>query len=203
MSLEKPTYVLTITCPDAMGIVAAVAGFLADRGCFITESSHFGDVTTGRFFMRTVFQAGAGDPLDGPFTDDFAAIAGRFSMEWRLHDAQRRQRVLIMVSKLDHCLNDLLYRHRVGALKMDVAGVVSNHPDLAGLVAWRDIPFHHLPVTRDSKAAQEEKLIDLVEAEKVELVVLARYMQIFSPALCRRLAGRAINIHHSFLPPGR
>ncbi|MBZ0325322.1 MAG: formyltetrahydrofolate deformylase [Alphaproteobacteria bacterium] len=200
MSLEKPTYVLTITCPDAMGIVAAVAGFLADRGCFITESSHFGDVTTGRFFMRTVFQAGAGDPLDGPFTDDFAAIAGRFSMEWRLHDAQRRQRVLIMVSKLDHCLNDLLYRHRVGALKMDVAGVVSNHPDLAGLVAWRDIPFHHLPVTRDSKAAQEEKLIDLVEAENVEFVILARYMQIFSPALCRRLAGRAINIHHSFLP---
>jgi len=196
----SPLYVLTITCPDTVGIVAAVAGFLAGCGCFITESSHFGDVTTGRFFMRTVFRPPTGSADGETVMAPFAAVAERFAMDWRIHDLGRRQRVLILVSRFDHCLNDLLYRMRTGALPMDVAAVVSNHPDLEPLVTWHGIPFHHWPVVAETHRAQEEKLLDLIAHDQIELVVLARYMRILSGAMCEKLPGRIINIHHSFLP---
>lgn len=195
----SPGLILTIACPDATGIVAAVSGFLAARDCFIEESSHYGDPDTGRFFMRTVFRLGGGQTALGLETA-FAEIADRFAMEWRIYDRTVRQRVMLMVSRFDHCLNDLLYRWRTGALAVDMVGVVSNHPDLEPLARWHDLPFHHLPVTPDTKPQQEAALRRLIEGLQVDLTVLARYMQILSPDLTRDLAGRAINIHHSFLP---
>ena len=190
-------YVLVISCPDTVGIVAAVAGFLTQRGAFITESSYFSDLGSGRFFMRTVFLPREGEP---EFGAAFADVAARFSMEWALHDSAQKARVLVLVSKYDHCLNDLLYRYRTGGLPIEIVGVASNHEDLRELVAWHGIPFHYVPVTAATKAAQEARVLELVESLDVDLVVLARYMQILSPAMCRALAGRAINIHHSFLP---
>ena len=142
-----PLYIFTISCPDRTGIVAAVAGFLADHDAFITESSHFGDPQTKRFFMQTVFRPGAETPLLDPFAHRFSRIAERFEMVWGLHDAQRRERVLILVSRLEHCLNDLLYRYRTGDLRVDIPAIVSNHPDLEPLAQWHGIAFHHLPVT--------------------------------------------------------
>ena len=191
--------ILTISCPDKTGIVAAVSGFLAGQGLFITESSHFGDSLTGRFFMRTVFDASTVRSLDA-LRAEFAAVAARFGMEWRIDDAAKRDRVLIMVSRFDHCLNDLLYRYRTDALAIDIPAIVSNHSDLASLAEWHRIPFHHLPVTAATKATQEDRLMQLVDDLGVDLVVLARYMQVLSPDLCGRLRGRCINIHHSFLP---
>lgn len=195
-----PFHVLTITCPDTVGIVAAVAGFLASHSCFIIESSHFGDVMTGRFFMRTVFRLPPGTADTRELAKPFSEVAQHFGMDWRLHNLGRRQRVLVLVSRFDHCLNDLLYRMRTGALPMDIVAVVSNHPDLEPLVAWHGIPFHHWPVSADTQATQEAKILDLIEREGVELVILARYMRILSEKMSRVLAGRVINIHHSFLP---
>ena len=196
----KPaTAVLTAACPDKTGIVAAVAGFLAERDLFITESSHFGDPMTGRFFMRTVFESG-GAPGLAHLRGDFAAIAGRFGMEWPIDDAGKRDRLLVLVSRFDHCLNDLLYRYRAGSLAVEIPAIVSNHTDLRPLAEWHGIPFHHLPMTAATKAAQEERLLQLVHGLEIDLVVLARYMQVLSPELCERLKGRCINIHHSFLP---
>lgn len=193
-------HILTISCPDRTGIVAAVAGFLADHDAFITESSHFGDSRTQRFFMRTVFQLGAAAPPHDRFAHRFSRIAERFNMVWGLHDAQRRERLLILVSKLDHCLNDLLYRYRTGDLHVEIAAVVSNHPDLEPLIRWHGIPFHHLPVTSENRPEQERAILDLVRDMEIDLVVLARYMQVLSAGTCDRLRGRCINIHHSFLP---
>ena len=192
-------FVLTITCPDAVGIVAAVSGFLAGRGIFIVESAHFGDMSSGRFFMRTVFLDEGPDP-SGNLARDFAPLAQRFAMEWAIHDAAHRPQVMILASRLDHCLADLLHRYRTGALAMQVAAVVSNHPDHAELVAWHGIPYFHFPVSPDTKPAQEARILDLVAAHGIEIVVLARYMQVLTPATCDALFGRAINIHHSFLP---
>jgi len=191
--------VLTATCPDAAGIVAAVSGYLANRGAFITESSHFGDPATGRFFMRTVFRPAEGDSADAVSTG-FAAVARHIGMQWRIDDAARRARVLILVSKFDHCLNDLLYRWRTGALPIEIPAIVSNHPDLAPLAAWHGIPFHHLPVTAATKPEQEAALAELIAGLDIDLVVLARYMQVLSAEMSGKLAGRCINIHHSFLP---
>lgn len=191
--------ILTISCPDTIGIVAAVSGFLAARRSFIIESSHFGDLTTGRFFMRTVFDAGKSITLEN-LRLEFAAIARQFDMQWQMADATRRDRVLILVSRFDHCLNDLLYRYRTGALAIEIPAIVSNHPDLASLAEWHRIPYHHLPVTAASKRAQEARIERLVADLKIDLVVLARYMQVLSPELCAHLSGRCINIHHSFLP---
>lgn len=206
---QASQYILTMSCPDTIGIVAAVSGFLAKHGCFINESSHFGDTAggdtaaggesaAGRFFMRTVFTtaAGAWKNLEG----EFRTIAERFAMEWQAHDSAVRQRVVILVSKADHCLSDLLYRYRTKQLRMTVPAIISNHPDLAPLAEWHEIPFHHLPVTPQTKPEQEQRLSRLIEEYDADLVVLARYMQILSPALCETLEGRAINIHHSFLP---
>lgn len=195
---QSAQYILTISCPDAIGIVAAVSGFLAEHGCFIKESSHFGDSTTGRFYMRTVFATGSGAWKD--LEVKFRTIAERFGMVWQAHDSALRQRVVILVSKADHCLNDLLYRYRTDQLRMTIPAIISNHPDLAPLAKWHGIPFHHLPVTPETKPAQEQHLSRLFEEYDADLVVLARYMQILSPALCEALEGKAINIHHSFLP---
>jgi formyltetrahydrofolate deformylase len=192
-------YIITIVCPDRTGIVAAVSGFLADRACFIVESSHFGDALSGRFFMRTVFIPSAGLGRE-QLMDEFLHIARRFEMLWQIHDASRKPRILLMVSRYGHCLNDLLYRYRTGILPVEIPAIVSNHLDFANEAAWHNIPFHHLPIAAANKALQEQELWRLVEAERIDLVVLARYMQVLSPQMCDRLRGRCINIHHSFLP---
>jgi formyltetrahydrofolate deformylase len=197
-------HILTLSCKDRPGIVGAVGTFLADRGCNILESHQFGDVDTGRFFMRVVFEAV--DPsvsaatLRASVEAPFAPIAASFGMRWALHDAAARPRVLVLVSKLDHCLNDLLYRQKIGALRMEPVAIVSNHRDTYRLAASYDIPFHHLPVTAATKPAQEAKLAALIDESGAELVVLARYMQILSDGLAAKLEGRAINIHHGLLP---
>ncbi|MFI8483995.1 formyltetrahydrofolate deformylase [Streptomyces rubrogriseus] len=192
--------VLTLNCPDRPGIVHAVSTFLLGNGCTIVESQQFGERSAGTFFMRVEFE-----PLD-PLTtidalrDGFTSVPERFSMEWRLIDASRPQRLLIMVSRFGHCLNDLLFRAFNGGLNAEVAAVVSNHQDLRHLAETYDVDYHHIPVTPETKPAAEKELVGLVEDLGVDLVVLARYMQILSPELCKRLEGRAINIHHSMLP---
>jgi formyltetrahydrofolate deformylase len=195
-----PRYILTLSCTDRPGIVGAVGTFLAEQGCNIVESAQFGDADTQVFFMRVVFAPVAERVAQRDVEQAFEAVASRFAMRWAMHDANVRPRVLIMVSKLDHCLNDLLYRYRIGALPMEPVAVVSNHRDPYRLVASHDVPFHHLPVTATTKAAQEAKLWALIEETGAELVVLARYMQILSDDLAAKLAGRAINIHHGLLP---
>ncbi|MEV7971343.1 formyltetrahydrofolate deformylase [Sphaerisporangium sp. NPDC088356] len=190
-------YVLTLSCPDRPGVVAAVSGLLAARGCNITESQQFGDPGAGRFFMRVQFTAALPeDELRAAFT----ALAPEFAMEFRLHDLAVRPRVLVMVSKLGHCLNDLLYRMRSGLLEIDIVAVVSNHPDLRPLTQSYGIDYHHLPVTPETKPRQEAEVLTLVEHYRADLVVLARYMQVLSEDLCSKLSGKVINIHHSFLP---
>ena len=198
-SLMQPLrYILTIACPDRVGIVAAISGILAAHHGNIVESDQFSDTESGRFFMRLMFDLNAA--TEPALLADFTPLADRFAMDWRLYDLRRRPRVMILVSKAEHCLNDLLYRHRTGALPMDIAAIVSNHRELAHLTEWHAIPYHYLPVTPDTKSAQERLILELVEQTGTELVILARYMQILSPELCQALAGRAINIHHSFLP---
>ncbi|MDS4021588.1 MAG: formyltetrahydrofolate deformylase [Candidatus Competibacter sp.] len=196
--MQTLRYILTITCPDRVGIVAAVSNALADHAGNIVESSQFSDTESGRFFMRLVFDLD--DAIEPALLKDFTPLAQRFEMDWRLYDPRQRPRVMILVSKAEHCLNDLLYRHRTGALPMEITAIVSNHLELAHLAEWHAIPYHHLPVTAATKPEQERRILDLVERTRAELVVLARYMQILSPELCQALAGRAINIHHSFLP---
>ena len=196
---QSAQYVLTLSCPDRQGIVHAVSSYLFMTGCNIVDSQQFGDQDTGLFFMRVHFSAEPAVTAD-KLRASFAAVAESFRMDWQIHPAEARMRVLIMVSRFGHCLNDLLFRARIGALPVEIAGVVSNHRDFEELVGSYGIPFHHIPVTRDTKAEAEARLLELVEAEQVELVVLARYMQVISDDLCKRLAGRIINIHHSFLP---
>ncbi|HET6506109.1 MAG TPA: formyltetrahydrofolate deformylase [Baekduia sp.] len=193
--------VLTLSCPDAPGIVHAVSGFLVQHRGNILESQQFDDPQTGTFFMRVRFAHADGRHLDVPaLRAAFAAMADAWGMTWRMVDASERQRVLIMVSKYAHCLNDLLFRTSVGELNLDVVAVVSNHPDLERMAKDHQVPFHHIPVSEDTKPEAEAKLLEIVEVEQVELVVLARYMQILSADACRVLEGRAINIHHSMLP---
>jgi formyltetrahydrofolate deformylase len=191
--------IFTVSCADTVGIVAAVAGFFAARGIFITESSHYGDAETGRFFMRTVIDIPDMAELN-TLRDEFAEVSRRFGMTWQMESAAKRARVLILVSRFDHCLNDLLYRYRTGALAVQIPAIVSNHADLAPLADWHRVPFHHLPVAGGAKQQQERQIEALIESLDIDLVVLARYMQVLSPELCARLAGRCINIHHSFLP---
>ncbi|MFI0447238.1 formyltetrahydrofolate deformylase [Actinomadura sp. 6N118] len=192
-------YVLTLSCPDRPGIVAAVSGLLAERGCNILESQQFSDLDTGTFFMRVQFAALAGTDEDA-LRGAFGALAPELGLEWRLDATSTRERVLIMVSKGGHCLNDLLYRQRSGLLAIDIVAVVSNHPDLRPLTQSYGIDYHHLPVGPGGKAAQETEVLTLVEHYRADVVVLARYMQILSDEFCAKLPGRVINIHHSFLP---
>jgi len=192
-------YILTLSCKDVMGIVARVATFLAQSQCFILESAQFGDPSTGRFFLRTHFEARNGSSLEA-LKLAFEPIAQQFGMDWQLTDPQRKPRLLLMVSKQSHCLNHLLHRYQSGALPVEIPAVVSNHTDLQELVSWYRIPFHYLPITPQTKTTQEARLMELIAWLQIDLVVLARYMQVLSSDLCRYLQGRAINIHHSFLP---
>jgi formyltetrahydrofolate deformylase len=192
-------YVLTLSCPDKPGIVHAVSSYLFMTGCNIEDSQQFGDHDTGLFFMRVHFSAASPVSLE-KLRASFAAIGDSFRMDWQIHRAGERMRVVLMVSKFGHCLNDLLFRSRIGALPVEIAAVVSNHTDFAELAASYDVPFHHIPVTRENRAEAEAELLRLVAEQHVELVVLARYMQVLSDNLCKQLSGRIINIHHSFLP---
>jgi len=195
----RPQYVLTLSCPDKQGIVHAVSSYLFMTGCNIVDSQQFGDQDTGLFFMRVHFSAEPAVTAD-KLRASFAAVAGAYQMEWRIHPSEERMRIVLLVSKFGHCLNDLLFRTSIGALPVEIAAVVSNHTDFRELVASYGVPFHHIPVTRETKAEAEAQLLQLVEKEGVELVVLARYMQVLSDDLCGKLSGRIINIHHSFLP---
>ena len=195
----RPDYVLTLSCPDRTGIVHRVTGLLFESGCNIADAQQFGDVESRRFFLRVHFDAPDLAEMQ-TLQEGFASLAEVFGMDWKIHDAQRRARLLVLVSKQGHCLNDLLFRAHSRQLPVDIAGVVSNHDDFAALADSYGVPFHHLPVNATNKSAQERQVIELVESERIDLLVLARYMQILSPELCDALAGRAINIHHSFLP---
>jgi formyltetrahydrofolate deformylase len=192
-------YILTLSCEDRPGIVAAVARLLAEQGGNIREAQQFDDPETGRFFMRVLFDMDAG--ALSALRERRAGVVAAFGMDWTLRPQAERKRVLLMVSKFDHCLGDLLYRARIGELEMDVVGIISNHPREALAVSMiGDLPFHHLPVSKENKPAQEARIKAIVEETKADLVVLARYMQILSDELAGFLAGRCINIHHSFLP---
>lgn len=192
-------YALTVTCPRARGIVAAIAGFLAQHGCNITDSSQFDDMQTGMFFMRVSFTSEKGADLVG-LQQAFAPVEAEFGMDSAFHDEAVRMKVIIMVSRFGHCLNDLLYRWRIGALPLDIVAVVSNHLDYQKLVVNHDIPFHYIKVTPQTKPAAEAQLLQLVDETGAEMIALARYMQVLSDDLCRKMDGRIINIHHSFLP---
>ncbi len=195
----RPDYILTLSCPDRTGIVYRVSGLLFEHGCNILDAQQFGDEESGRFFLRVHFDVPAADTA-AAVQAQLAPLAAGYAMDWQLHDARRRARLLVLVSKQGHCLNDLLFRAHSRQLRVDIAAVASNHNDFAALARSYDVPFHHLPVDAGNRADQEAQLLALVERERIDLVVLARYMQILSPTLCAALAGRAINIHHSFLP---
>lgn len=194
------TFILRCQSPDAIGILAKVTGFLADRGLNVVESHDFGDPDTQNFFVRIAFQGVEGDAALNAFKTDFDAIAQTLKMHWSIRAATQKPKAIIMVSKGDHCLNDLLYRHRRGKLGVDVKAVVSNHETLRWLAERHDIPFQHIPVTAGTKAVAERQLLEIINETDAELVVLARYMQILSNDFSKALAGRCINIHHSFLP---
>ncbi|WP_407547880.1 formyltetrahydrofolate deformylase [Streptomyces sp. Pv4-95] len=193
-------HVLTLDCPEAPGIVHAVSRFLVEHGSDIIDNQQFGDRRDGHFFMRVHFAALGSENTTDTLRQNFAAVAAPFAMDWRLEPVSTRRRVLVMVSRYGHCLNDLLFRTRSGDLPIDVVAVVSNHRDHEALVAWHGIPFFHLPVTAATKPDAEAQLLDIIDSFDVDLIVLARYMQVLSDGLCTRLAGRTINIHHSFLP---
>lgn len=192
-------FTLTVTCSSTRGIVAAISTFLAENGCNITDSSQFDDLESGRFFTRISFASEQGRSLND-LQSDFAAVAAPFDMEFAFHDEARKMKVVVMVSRFGHCLNDLLYRCRIGALPVEIVAVISNHMDYQKLVVNHDIPFHYIKVTRQNKPQAEAQLMQVVEDSGAELVVLARYMQILSDDMCRKMSGRIINIHHSFLP---
>ncbi|WP_020575654.1 formyltetrahydrofolate deformylase [Actinopolymorpha alba] len=193
-------FVLTLSCADRLGIVHAVSGFLAEHHCNIVDSQQFSDRLDGRFFMRVHVQSESPEVTLEALQVKFAPVGAAFGMDWQLRDLSNRQRLMVLVSKQDHCLNDLLYRCRVGAIPADIVAVVSNHPDAGSMVESVGVPFHHLPVTPETRTTQEERILDLITKAGVDLVVLARYMQVLSHELCEKLVGRAINIHHSFLP---
>ena len=197
---SKPQFVLALSCPDRPGIVHRVSGFLVEQGANILEAAQFDDIGTDRFFMRVQFEVNEPSATATTLRERFAPVADEMAMQAMFHPLANRLRTLIMVSKQGHCLNDLLFRHRSGQLPIDIPAIVSNHMDYYQLAASYNIPFFHLPVTAESKPAQEAKLREIVADKQIDLVVLARYMQVLSPALCEHLAGRAINIHHSFLP---
>lgn len=192
-------YCLTVACPTTRGIVAAVSAYLAGNGCNITDSTQFDDVETGRFFMRVSVTSEEGKDLP-TLKDGFGPVAERFGMDFAFHDEAAKMNVVIMVSRFGHCLNDLLYRWRIGALPINIVAVISNHMQYQKVVVNHDIPFHHIKVTKENKAQAEAEQLRIVEEAGAELIVLARYMQVLSDAMCQRMSGRIINIHHSFLP---
>ena len=191
-------YILTLSCPDRRGLVHAVSGFLLEQGANIEEASQFNDSATGLFFMRVQFQCE--NTEINTLKQACAVLGDTYDMKWRLHSSAERMKTVLMVSRQGHCLNDLLFRWKSGQLPIDVKAIISNHRDFYQLAASHNIPFHHISVTAATKAQAEAKQLEIIEAEGAELVVLARYMQVLSNDLCQKLAGRAINIHHSFLP---
>ncbi|WP_225030538.1 formyltetrahydrofolate deformylase, partial [Xinfangfangia pollutisoli] len=192
-------YCLTVACPTKRGIVAAIAGYLAENGCNITDSSQFDDLQTNRFFMRVSFTAETGAAL-ADLEKGFATIAKSFAMTAKFHDEATKMKVIIMVSRFGHCLNDLLYRWRIGALPIEIVAVISNHMDYQKVVVNHDIPFYCIKVTKENKPKAEAEQMRIVRDTGAELIVLARYMQVLSDEMCREMSGRIINIHHSFLP---
>jgi formyltetrahydrofolate deformylase len=197
---SQERFILRASCRDAIGIVADVAGFLAERRLFIAETANFGDAASGLFFMRLLFAPTMPGFTLAKFKAEFGVIADRWSMDWEVIDARAKPNVLILVSTADHCLNDLLYRQRIGSLHMNVPAIVSNHLTCAWLADRNSIPYYHLPIDRDGKETTEARILELVESQRIDLVVLARYMQILSSEISAKLAGKCINIHHSFLP---
>jgi formyltetrahydrofolate deformylase len=202
--MPLPEYILTLSCIDRRGIVHRVSGFLSDHGCNILDSAQFGDAQSALFFMRVHFSKEDPTVADDVLREQFGVLAAGMAMNWQLNDAGKKPRLMLMVSKIGHCLNDLLFRYKTGLLQVDIPAIVSNHADFYQLAASYNIPFHHLPLAGGAspaaKAAQEARVIDIMQTQNIDLVVLARYMQILSPQMCESLKGRAINIHHSFLP---
>lgn len=194
------SYILKLSCPDKIGIVAAVSNFLADNFCNIQDSDQFGDAESKRFFMRVHFETEDKELSRKDLQLRFADVAVRFGMDWKLEDFNKKAKILIMVSHLGHCLNDLIYRCSTGILNAEIQAVVSNHQDFKALVENQNIPFYHLSITKENKAVQEEQIIKLADGLEVDLIVLARYMQILTPEFCEYFKDRIINIHHSFLP---
>ena len=202
MSAVPPRYILKLSCPDQAGIVHVVTGFLLAQGGNILTSAQHGDADHRRFFMRIEFECSQATPVPA-LQAAFAPLAQQLQMDWELVGRETKTRVLLLVSKLGHCLNDLLFRVQTGHLPIEIPAIVSNHRDFYQLAASHDIPFHHFPLlnsTAEQKAAQERKIREVIEENRIDLVVLARYMQILSGEMCEYLSGRAINIHHSFLP---
>ncbi len=200
MSKANNSFILTVVCPDTVGIVAAVSGYLSDHSYFIEASNHYGDPDTQRFFMRTRFTPTGKTFSSTQFAQEFAEIAEKFAMDWHLYDQNILPRVLIVASKHEHCVNDLLYRYRTDALQITIPAIVSNHMDLAPLAEWHRIPYFHIPVDPETKPEAERRLLEIIDDTKADLVVLARYMQVLSDEFCAQMTGRIINIHHSFLP---
>ena len=202
--MTHPEYILTLSCLDQRGIVHRVSGFLAEHGCNIIDSAQFGDAESQLFFMRVHFSLDEPGVDNAQLRSDFAQLGEAMKLDWEMRDARAKPRVMLMVSKIGHCLNDLLFRYKSGLLPVEIPAIVSNHMDFYQLAASYNIPFHYLPLAagapEEAKLAQENRIIELMDNHQVDLVVLARYMQILSPQLCARLKGKAINIHHSFLP---
>ena len=202
--MKHPEYILTLSCGDHRGIVHRISGFLAEHGCNIIDSAQFGDAQSQTFFMRVHFAAEDAAVSDAALRESFGRLAQTMQLDWEMHDAHKKPRVMLMVSKIGHCLNDLLFRYKSGLLPVEIPAIVSNHADFYQLAASYNIPFHHLPLaigaSPEAKRAQEARVLDIVKQNEIDLVVLARYMQILSPEMCDALKGRAINIHHSFLP---
>ena len=202
--MTHPEYILTLSCPDQRGIVRRVSGFLADYGCNILDSAQYGDAQSQLFFMRVHFAAEDERITDTVLRADFATLAATMQMNAQLHDAHHKPRMMLMVSKIGHCLNDLLFRYKSGLLPVEIPAIVSNHMEFYQLAASYNIPFHYLPLapgaSEQAKQMQESRVMEILHGQDIDLVVLARYMQVLSPAMCNALNGRAINIHHSFLP---
>ncbi len=196
--MNAPAYILTLSCPDRLGLVHAVSGFLLEHGGNIEEAAQYNDHGTGLFFMRVQFACSQHDAAQ--LRSDLATFAQPYQMHWQLHATSEPMKTVIMVSKEGHCLNDLLFRWKSGLLPLDIRAIVSNHREFYQLAASYNVPFHHIPVTAATKAQAEARQYEIIEQEGAELVVLARYMQVLSDDLCSKLSGRAINIHHSFLP---
>lgn len=198
--LSDESYVLTGHCPSVIGSVELVTGFLFKQGCYITELQSFDDTETRQFFIRAEFRPEKAGVAIEQLRQEFSACAEPFEMQWHIRNARQATRCIIMVSKYDHCLQDLLHRQQTGHLNIEVAAIISNHPDLQGLAAWYGIPYYHLPITPETKPQQEAQVWHLIEQTGADLVILARYMQVLSEEMCGRLHGKAINIHHSLLP---
>ncbi|QUX92320.1 formyltetrahydrofolate deformylase [Marinomonas sp. A3A] len=200
MKSKTAPWIFTASCPSIIGTVDVVTRYMAQAGNYVDEIHSFDDRESGRFFIRIEFLPQHADFNEDVFKTEFAERAAEFNMDWSLTAPNHKPKVAIMVSKYDHCLNDLLYRFRTGQLNIDVTVIISNHPDLEDLAKWHGIPYYHLPITAETKLEQEAQVRDLIEKYDTELVVLARYMQVLSPSMCEYLDGRAINIHHSLLP---